>query len=205
MSYDMYPTDLPKPACEGMKRGEITSLLENELIRLRLERKDAYAYWAHEVWLDRYTSHEKRVDFVQFEPKGGPMYTDGPHVEHGKFTFYEVKSCMADLKSGNGLTFEGDENFIVMPVEMFAKYKGERIDNPDGYVATHTRYAKYLLYGIGKGGKPTFFQDPIPLRNDWLCRKRSASELLLCMMRAMLANSGMADVSHRILKKAVIE
>jgi hypothetical protein len=202
MNPDMYLPDFPKPACEGMKRKEITSLLENELIRLRLERKDAYTYWAHEVWLDRYTDHEKRVDFVQFEPKGGPMYTDGPHVEHGMFTFYEVKSCMADLKSGNGLNFEGDANYLVIPVEMFERYKDEAIDNPDGYVATHTRYAELLLYGIGKNGKPKFYE-PYPMKNDWLCRKRSASELLLCMMRAMLANSGMADVSHVVRKKAV--
>lgn len=34
-------------------------------------------------------------------------------LEHGKFVFVEVKSCMADFKSGHGLTFLGDENWLV--------------------------------------------------------------------------------------------
>jgi len=193
--------ELPKPACKGMKRAEITSLLSNELVRLRLEKRNAYSYWAHEVWLDRYSDHEKRVDFVQFEPLGGPTYTDGPHVEKGTFTFYEVKSCMADMKSGNGLTFEGDRNYLVMPVEMREPYINEVVDNRDGYVAKHTSYAKLLLYGIDRNGKPTFFEcDDYP--KPWFARKRSASELLLCMMRAMLANSGMSDVSRHIERMA---
>lgn len=32
---------------------------------------------------------------------------------YGKFVFVEVKSCMADFKSGHGLTFLGDENWLV--------------------------------------------------------------------------------------------
>lgn len=190
-------SELPKPLCEGMGRKEITSLLEKELIRLRLEKPGSYGYWAHEVWLDRYTDHEKRVDFVQFEPLGGNTYTDGPHIEHGTFSFYEVKSCMADLKSGHGLNFEGDRDYLVMPVEMFEAYKAERIDNHEGYVAKKTRLVNLLLYGQGKNGKPTFWESE-PYSASWKCRKRSASELLFCMMRAMIANSDMSGVDHRI-------
>ena len=191
---------LPAPACKGLSRKEITSLLDSELIRLRLERRDAYSFWAHEVWLDRYSEHEKRVDFMQFVPFGGPMYTNVGHVEHGEFSFYEVKSCLADLKSGHGLTFEGDNNYLVMPVELFDKYKHHVYENPNGYVATHTRRISFLLYGIGCNGKPTFFESPLstPYR---VARERAASELLFCMMRAMIANSNHADVNHRISKE----
>lgn len=187
---------LPSPACEGMKRAEITELLDSELIRLRLTRKNAYSFWAHEVWIDRYTDHEKRVDFVEFLPKGGVRYSDAPHVEHGTFSFYEVKSCMADLKSGHGLNFMGDENWLVMPVELFEPYKRARID--DDYVRAHTRLARCLLYGIGRNGKPTFWEQPKDYANDWACRKRSASEILFCMMRAMIANSDHSGVDHRV-------
>ena len=187
---------MPKPACEGMGRKEITELLDSKLIRLRLTKKNAYSYWAHEVWLDRYSDHERRVDFMEFVPHGGPMYSDVSHIEHGTFSFYEVKSCMADLKSGNGLNFEGDENWLVMPVEMFDKYRDEKIDNPSGYVAQRTGRARCLLYGIGKNGKPTFWEQPKLYYNEWACRKRSASELLFCMMRAMIANSGHSCVNH---------
>jgi len=103
---------------------------------------------------------------------------------------------MADLKSGHGLNFEGDENWIVMPVEMFEPYKQAKIE--DDYVRERTRLARCLLYGIGRNGKPTFWEQPKPYTNSWACRKRSASELLFCMMRAMIANSDMADVDHRI-------
>lgn len=187
-------SEMPKPACGGMKRSEITSLLDDELVRLRLTKRNAYGYWAHEVWLDRYSDHERRVDFVEFTPYGGPMYGDAAHVEHGKFTFYEVKSCMADLKSGHGLNFEGDENFLVMPVELYEKYLQSKID--DGYVRAMCRHARCLLYGIGRNGKPTFWEQPEIHLHEKPCRKRSASELLFCIMRAMIANSGHSEVSH---------
>lgn len=191
-------SDMPIPACKGMNRAEITALLDSELIRMRLTRKNAYSYWAHEVWLDRYMEHEKRVDFVEFLPKGGVTYTDAPHVEQGTFSFYEVKSCMADLKSGHGLNFDGDENWLVMTVEMFEPYKNEVIDNPNGYVAQRTTRSRCLLYGIGKNGRPTFWEQPKKWSNDWACRKRSASELLFAMMRAMIANSAHSNVNHQV-------
>ena len=188
---------LPKPACYGMSRAEITSLLDSELVRMRLEKPNRYSFWAHEVWLDRYSENQKRVDFVEFLPLGGVMYSDGAHIEHGTFTFYEVKSCLADLKSGNGLNFEGDRNYLVMPIEMREKFIDEIVDNANGYVAQHTRHAECLYYGIGKNGKPTFFEtESLPER--WFCRRRSSSELLFCMMRAMIANSGHSDVDHRV-------
>lgn len=187
---------LPQPACARMGRAEITSLLDSELVRLRLNRKGSYSFWAHEVWLDRYSDHEKRVDFVQFVPKGGPTYSDGPHIEHGTFSFYEVKSCMADLRSGHGLSFEGDDNWLVMPVEMFEPYKQAALD--DDYVRERTRLARCLLYGVGKNGRPTFWEQPRDWANNWACRKRGASELLFCMMRAMIANSDHSCVNHDV-------
>ncbi|MBQ9041618.1 MAG: hypothetical protein IJ111_02255 [Eggerthellaceae bacterium] len=195
----IYPYGWPKPACDGLSRKEVTSLLDTELIRMKLEKKNSYSYWAHEVWLDRYwNGHAKRVDFVQFEPRGGQSYTDGAHVELGRFTFYEVKSCMADLRSGNGLNFEGDRNYLVVPVELWEPFKDEIIGTPNGYVAKHTQGAECLLYGIGPNGKPKFWETCMNPHRDSETRTRSASELLLCMMRAMLANSGMADINRHI-------
>lgn len=179
-----------------MNRAEITELLDSELIRLRLTRKNAYSYWAHEVWIDRYTDHEKRVDFMEFVPKGGVTYSDAPHIEHGTFSFYEVKSCMADLKSGHGLNFYGDENWLVMPVEMFEPYKRLRIDND--HIRMQTRLARCLLYGIGRNGRPTLWEQPKEWSAEWACRRRCASELLFAMMRAMIANSDHSSVSHHI-------
>lgn len=36
----------------------------------------------------------------------------------GRFVFVEVKSCMADFKSGYGLTFRGDDNWLVCPRDL---------------------------------------------------------------------------------------
>jgi hypothetical protein len=177
-----------------MGRKETTSLLNSELIRLRLTRKNSYSYWAHEVLVERNTDHEKRVDFVEFLPKGGVTYSDGPHVEHGTFAFYEVKSCVEDLKSGHGLNFYGDENWLVMPVELYDRYKELKINDP--YVRSKTRFARCLLYGTGKNGRPTFWEQDPPELNERPCRKRGASELLFAIMRAMVANSGHSDVDH---------
>lgn len=191
-------TGLPKPACDGMSRNETTKLLDSELIRLRLTRKNAYSYWAHEVWIERNTDHEKRVDFVEFLPKGGVTYSDGPHVEHGTFSFYEVKSCIEDLKSGHGLNFYGDENWLVMPVEMYESYKV--LNLKDDYVRKSTRLARCLLYGIGRNGRPTFWEQPKDWVAEWHCRKYGAAELLFAMMRAMIANSGHSDVDHPVMR-----
>lgn len=188
--------ELPKPACVGMTRAETTALLDSELIRLRLTKKNSYSFWAHEVWIDRYTDREKRVDFMEFLPKGGVTYSDAPHIEHGTFTFYEVKSCISDIKSGHGLNFYGDENFLVMPVEVFEQYKEACIE--DEYVHRKTGPARCLLYGIGRNGKPTFWEQPKDYVSNWACRGRSASELLFAIMRAMIANSGHSGVSHVI-------
>ena len=148
--------------------------------------------------VERNTDHERRVDFVEFLPKGGVTYSDGPHVEHGTFTFYEVKSCIEDLKSGHGLTFEGDENFLVMPVELYEPYLEERMRN--GYLRQSTRLARCLLYGIGRNGRPTFWEQPKDWSAEWQCRKYGAAELLFAMMRAMIANSGHSDVDHPVMR-----
>ncbi len=190
-----------KPACEGMQRKDVTALLSRELVRVRLERRNAYAYWAHEVEFQRPTI---RVDFVQFEPYGSHTYTDAAHVERGTFTFYEVKSCMADLKSGHGLNFYGDENFLVMPVEVYEPYLRARWqDRPgdpkyDKELARATQHARPLLYGIGRNGSPTFKEAGTGYWNNWLTRARPASEILMCMMRALIANSDHAAIDHRI-------
>ena len=75
----------------------------SELVEKRL--KNQTAFWASEVNFDRNTPEERRVDYVGFKPwnvNGEPVPAS---VEKGCFGFYEVKSCMADFTSGNGLTF----------------------------------------------------------------------------------------------------
>ena len=177
------------PVLDGKPRAEITDILSNALANQVLQRRNAYTYWAHEVEFQRPLV---RVDFVSFEPFFSHMRTDAVSVEKGVFSFYEVKSCMGDLKSGHGLNFDGDVNYLVMPVELYPKYKDALID----HVIKHDGFCKYLLYGSKRGGSLGFKEiGEIP---QHCSRNRPAAEILLCMMRAMIANSGHSCVEHSV-------
>lgn len=85
------------------QRDETTGeLSERVLARLRRE----YSLVASEVWVD----DEHRVDFVGFRPERLSPFPSS--IERGEFVFVEVKSGMADFKSGHGLTFQGDANWL---------------------------------------------------------------------------------------------
>lgn len=92
-----------------MTRDEVTSeLTSKDLKKLRCE----FTLVAQEVWVD----DDHRVDFVGFKPLVSTPYPAS--LERGTFVFVEVKSCMADYKSGHGLTFDGDRNWLVCPKEL---------------------------------------------------------------------------------------
>lgn len=82
-------------------------LSEKVLGKLRRE----FQLVASEVWVD----DGRRVDFIAYGLGTGYINAS---VERGKFCFVEVKSCMDDFRSGHGLTFEGDENWMVCPRDL---------------------------------------------------------------------------------------
>lgn len=98
-------------------RREMTARL-SEMVTMRLRRK--FALVAREVRVDE--GH--RVDFVAFSPGYGGRNCS---LEHGKFVFVEVKSCMDDFRSGHGLTFRGDENWLVCPRGLADELYGKRL------------------------------------------------------------------------------
>ena len=89
-----------------MTREDTTSDLSAKVLK-KLRRE--FTLVAQEVWVDE----EHRVDFVGFKPSVSTPYPAA--LERGTFVFVEVKSCMADFKSGHGLTFDGDANWLVCP------------------------------------------------------------------------------------------
>lgn len=97
------------------KRPEITGKL-SELVKNRL--RNAHMYWSPEVNFDKNQAGNRRVDFVGFKPFTPYLVDEPTTVELGTFAFYEVKSSMADFKSGHGLTFYGDENYLVTTQEL---------------------------------------------------------------------------------------
>lgn len=91
-----------------MSRKDVTKEL-SEKVEKKLRRR--FALVAREVWVDP----DHRVDFMAFSPGVGGR---NMKLEHGRFVFVEVKSCMADFKSGYGLTFRGDDNWLVCPRDL---------------------------------------------------------------------------------------
>lgn len=94
-------------------------------------------------------------------------------VEKGCFGFYEVKSCMADFTSGNGLTFYGDQNYLVCTKELcdeivWQKMVPERVNA----ILTPDSTGSKLIYGH------------VQSYNDMSYRRRPASEILWAMVKA---------------------
>lgn len=113
-----------------MGRREITAGL-SELVERHLEEKTCV--WAAEVSIE--SLGRCRPDYLSVSASWGALATLAS-IERAAVTVYEVKSCMADFKSGHGLNAVGDSNYIVCPYELMMEihrrhhYAGE--DEPDG-------------------------------------------------------------------------
>lgn len=96
-----------------MDRAETTEML-NWLLEKRLN--NITSYWASEVNIN--TDRTGRVDYMALMAGNIHSCENIEQFEGIEFWFYEVKSCMADFKSGHGLNFEGDRNFLVTTQEL---------------------------------------------------------------------------------------
>lgn len=181
-----------------MNRKDTTKFLSQLLISNRLSGRGKY--WASEVSIDYGTSNVKRIDFMQFEPKGVIYQSD---IEKGIFTCYEVKSCREDVFSGNGLNFIGEKNYIVTTMEC---YKAIQPDMRSGKLWEHIMeccpevgYHPHfgIIVPVPRMTEATDeYENPTDLEADvtwemkviYPCnmggRKRSTTELLFCMLRS---------------------
>lgn len=80
--------------------------------------------WASEVALHPPQMEKPvRVDYMTYTyPTGWVGHYAS--AEQGLVGIYEVKSCMADYKSGNGLGFVGDHNVLVCPSTLAEELRG---------------------------------------------------------------------------------
>lgn len=179
-----------------MDRKGTTKFLSDLLVSNRLTGMGKY--YASEVSLDYGTTNVKRVDFMQFEPKGVVYQSD---IEKGVFTCYEVKSCKEDVYSGNGLNFIGERNYIVTTMEC---YKEIQPDMRSGKLYKHVKgccpeasMGFGIMVPVPWSFKPEDeYENPTELNDDiewelkvvYPCRtgnrRRSLTELLFCMLRA---------------------
>lgn len=186
----------------SINRKEITRSLTKLLIKEKLtDRK----YFAREVTLDYGTSHPKRVDMMQFIPKGVTYTSD---IEKGIFICYEIKSCIEDVYSGNGLNFYGEKNYIVTTMDTWKKLQEDLRNGKFGSYLCENYPESSNYFGILvavpahidiKDANDIYneYENPTPFTedtNDWRfwtalpCRegprKRSTCELLFCMLRS---------------------
>lgn len=95
-----------------MGRNEVTAGL-SELLERHLNGKPFV--WGAEVSIEPLGAC--RPDYLSvYAPYGAFATLSG--IERAEVSVYEVKSCMADLKSGHGMNLIGDYNFIVAPYEL---------------------------------------------------------------------------------------
>lgn len=127
-----------------INRTSVTKELSH-LVEKRL--KGQHKFWASEVTLDKHSS-ETRVDYLAFDPcysHGGMLVPAS--IERGAFTCYEVKSCLADFKSGCGLNFYGDKNYLVCTKELAEEIRGAVLSmNIDAVLVPDASYNKLYIY-----------------------------------------------------------
>ena len=95
-----------------MSRADITAGL-SALVEKHLSKNGRP--WAKEVTM--HTLGGIRPDYMSVNADWGGI-AEICHIERATVSVYEVKSCMADVKSGNGLNAIGDHNWLVLPYEL---------------------------------------------------------------------------------------
>ena len=160
-----------------MTRKETTSDL-SALVERRLSRLTPW--WAREVAIEP-GCEGRIVDYMAFRPAArADTATDGD-VERGTFSFFEVKSCMADFESGHGLNFEGDENYLVCERELADElYRALRLPVAAAVLVPDKSRTRLIEAYHAPGD---------PYRTG---RTRSAAFLLFQIMRRMAGRQGLA-------------
>jgi hypothetical protein len=177
----------PNVKLKKMQRTEITSFLNELLVTTRLS--GIGKHYASEVTLDygHKKGEPKRIDFVQFKPANTYSISG---IERGEFIGYEVKSCVADVFSGNGLNIECDRNYIVTTMETWKKLIELEQNNKKELPPQFGVMVACYKDKINEFYNPT----PISEIDGWRLevlrnahaqsRKRSVTELLFCMLRS---------------------
>ena len=144
--------------------------------------------WSREVPFDKGTSSERRVDYVAFRPFMPEQRVEPSSLELGTFEFYEIKSCIADFESGHGLTFEGDENYLVTVPDLAERLRVEhRIPDDCTAVLVPTSDWSRLRGAFGKDSDMHYRS---------IHRRRTAGELLLSIVKGPYPHVGSTLLPH---------
>lgn len=181
-----------------MNRTETTKFLGELLERQYL--RGFGRHWAKEVSIDPGSARtHRRIDYMLFQPAGQCDIAD---IEKGIFTCYEIKSCRADVFSGNGLNFIGEKNYIVTTMQCYKDiqegYRNKLIDAHIRSINQESSTEYGIMVAIPKtrtledefenltplDGKMDKWKLAIVIKCFGGRRKRSMVELLFCMLRS---------------------
>lgn len=166
-------------------RKEVTRCL-SELVEKRITGRNMVL--SREVPFDKGTSSERRVDYVAFRPFMPEQRLEPSSLELGTFEFYEIKSCIADFESGHGLTFEGDENYLVTVPDLAERLRVEhRIPDDCTAVLVPTSDWSRLRRAFGKDSDMHYRS---------IHRRRTAGELLLSIVKGPYPHVGSTLLPH---------
>ena len=121
------------------------------------------SYWAREVGFDRGAPMWRRIDHMGFKPHTPNYAVEPVSVELGTFSCYEVRSCLADFESGDGLTFYGDLNYLVTTRELAEQlHDMRRLPRNINQVLVPTSKGDRLtpLYDPSDNGSPSYRHRP---------------------------------------------
>lgn len=152
-----------------LTRKDITRKL-SILVEKRLTSR--HFYWSPEVDFDKNTDNYRRIDYVGFKPCTPRYVVEPASVELGTFICFEIKSCMADFESGNGLTFYGDENYLVCTKQLAENLRDNQVI-PDGINAI-----------LVPNAPKTALITKLECNPKGIMRKRPASELLWAIVQS---------------------
>lgn len=169
-----------------MNRRETTSLLGEILYHQKFS--GIGKYFASEVTVDYGMKNMCRVDFMQFVPSNQMGVGS---LEKGIFICYEIKSCLGDFKSGHGQNYIGEENYLVMPMELYKKVVNEIPSGVGVFVPVPVNTSRKSSDLFEEFDNPTKFEG---LSREWRLhkimqpqlknREKSITELLFCMIRS---------------------
>jgi len=149
-------------------RKDITNLLSISVRKYINPHNDPRIYMAREVTFDYSTDHAIRVDFMKFHPVNNSV----SGIEKGDFYCYEIKSSAEDFRSGHGLNFIGDYNYLVMTEELYAK------------VLLEVPHYVGVLVPFGKSHFGEYYELKSVKKAKRQNRTRPVSEMLLMMFRS---------------------
>lgn len=122
---------------ENMNKTEVTHKLERQLWKYTKKRGTFGCFEVTIGW-----GGKERVDYLTYNTKG-------------IFRCYEIKASKSDFYSNNKVSFVGDYNYYVMPIELYNEVK-EDIDSDigvsasDGEKLSSIKRAKKHEFGICK-------------------------------------------------------